>query len=181
MHPRRPARMLSALAVLALSAALAACGTSESKSEIREGVPVELGELQYNVLFSRLLNPNDVEDRQYLIGQPPPAPDQLYLGVFVQILNKDKEDAQPIPTDLVVTDSEHNEYHPLPTESPYALRLGDSIGPDDQVPALDSAPQVGPIEGSLVLYVLPDEVTEDRPLELTIPGKGGPATVELDV
>ena len=156
------------------------CGASDEGLEVEEGVPVELGELQYTVLFSRFLNPDDVEDREYLLGQPAPTPDQLYLGVFVQILNKNKEESEAIPADWVVTDTEHNEYRPLPSESSYALRLGAAVGPEDQVPALDSTPNVGPIAGSLVLFSIPDSATENRPLELTIPGEGGPATVELD-
>lgn len=179
MTPRR-LRLPPAVAVLTLSVAIAACGASDESLNVEEGMPVELGDLQYNVRLSRFLNPEDVEDREYLVGQPAPEPDQLYLGVFVQILNKSKEDAQTIPSGWVITDTEHRSYHPLPSQSPYALRLGASVGPEDEVPALDSTPQVGPIEGSLVLFSIPDSATENRPLELTIPGEGGPATVELD-
>lgn len=181
MTTRRLAKILPALAVLALSLGLVACGSEEDDKEVREGIPVELGELEYNVLFSRFLNPDDVEDRDYLVGQPPPGADQAYLGVFVQIVNNDEDELHPIAADWVLSDDEGNEYRALPSESPYALRLGASVGPDDQVPALDSTPQVGPVEGSLVLFLLPDEITENRPIELTIPGEDGPATVELDV
>ncbi len=181
MTAPRLTRLLAALAALSLCVTLGACGLDESKTDIREGVPVELGELQYNVLFARYLNPDDVEDREYLVGQPAPGPDQLYLGVFVQILNKDKESAQTIPADLTLVDSEENEFFPLPSESPYALRLGGSVGPEDQVPALDSVAEIGPIEGSMVLFSITDETTEARPLELFIPGEDGPAIVELDV
>jgi hypothetical protein len=178
---RRLSRPSLALAGLAFCLALASCGLEESKTDIREGEPVELGDLQYNVLFARYLNPDDVEDREYLIGQPAPQPDQLYLGVFVQVLNKSKESGQTIPPDWTLVDSEDKEYFPLPSESPYALRLGGRVGPEDQVPALDSTPEVGPIEGSMVLFVITDETTEYRPLELEIPGEDGPAIVELDI
>lgn len=181
MTARRLFCLLPALAVLALSVVLAACDSSENKQQIHEGVPVELGELEYNVVFSRFLNPNDVEDSEYLVGQPAPAPDQLYLGVFVQILNKNKDSAEAIPSGWVITDTEDNSYYPLSSESPYALHFATPIGPEDQVPAVDSTAQVGPIAGSLVLFSIPDSATEDRPLELTIPGEGGPAKVELDI
>jgi hypothetical protein len=173
-------RLLAAGAAFVVCLAIAACGAEDESLEVEEGVPVELGELQYTVLFSRFLNPEDVEDREYLVGQPAPTPEQLYLGVFVQVLNKSKEDSQTIPPAWIVTDTEHNEYRPLPSESPYALRLGASVGAEDQVPALDSTPDVGPIAGSLLLFLIPDSATDSRPLELTIPGQGGPATVELD-
>lgn len=181
MNASRLTRLLAAAVALAACLALAACGVEESKTDIREGQPVELGDLEYNVLFARFLNPDDVEDREYLVGQPAPEPDQIYLGVFVQILNKGKESAQTIPADWTLVDSQENEYFPLPSESTYALRLGDSVGPEDEVPAIDSTPEVGPIEGSMVLFSITDETTEARPLELQIPGEDGPAIVELDI
>jgi hypothetical protein len=178
MTARRLACLLSAL--LLLAAGLAACGETENKEELVEGEPVELGELQYNVLFSRFLNPHDVEDAEYLIGQPPPEPDQLYLGVFVEILNKNKESAESIPSGWVIHDTAGDSYSPLPSESPYALHFDSPIPAEDQVPALDSTPEVGPINGSLILFSIPDSATDNRPLELTIPGEDGPAKVELD-
>jgi hypothetical protein len=176
----RSLRLLPALALLVLASALAACGASEGTS-VSEGQPVQLGELQYNVLFSRFLNPYDVEDHEYLVGQPGLAPDQVYLGIFVQVLNKSKESALTIPSGWTITDTEHQNYYPIPSKSSYALHLGTSIPPEDQAPALDSTPQVGPIAGSMVLFSLPTAATEDRPLMLSIPGSGGPAQVELDI
>ena len=181
MKTRRLLRLLPALAVLALSAALVACNTSEDKANLSEGQPVQLGDLQYNVVFSRVLNPNDTEDHEYLVGQPAPKPDQLYLGVFVQILNKNKNSPVTVPSGWTITDTDHNVCYPLPSRSPYALHLGSPIGPEDQAPALDSTPQVGPIEGSMVLFSIPDSATEVRPVTLIIPGQGGPAEVELDI
>jgi hypothetical protein len=181
MKTRRFLRLLPALAVLALSAALTACNTSEDKQNLSEGEPVQLGDLQYNVLFSRFLNPYDVEDKGYLVGQPLPKPHQLYLGVFVEIFNKNKSTSVTVPSGWTITDTEHKNYYPLPSKSPYALHLGAPIGPEDQAPALDSTAQVGPIAGSLVLFSIPDSATEDRPLRLIIPGVGGPAEVNLDV
>ena len=180
MSARRLSRLLPALAVLALAAGLAGCGASEGTS-VSEGQPVLLGSLQYNVLFSRFLNPDDVEDHDYLLGQPAAGPDQLYLGVFVQIINKDKQASLTIPSDWTVVDTQHNTYNPLPSKSPYALPLGGRIGPEDQAPALDSTPQVGPIEGSMVLFSIPTAATQDRPLELVIPGTDGPAQIQLDI
>jgi hypothetical protein len=181
-RPRRALCLLAALAALALALALSACGAKEG-IDVSEGQPVQLGELQYNVVFTRLLNPSDVEDAEYLVGQPAPKPDQLYLGVFVQILNKSHQARLAIPaaSGWVITDSDGNQYLPLSTDSPYALKLGDEIGPEDQAPAADSTPQVGPIEGALVLFSIPDAATELRPLTLSIPGAGGPAEVELDM
>lgn len=180
MTARRLLRLLPALAVLALSLVLTACGSSTNIRDLSEAEPVALGDLQYNVVFSRFLNPNDSEDKGYLVGQPIPKPSQTYLGVFMQINNKGKSFAT-VPSGMKIVDTQHNIYYPLPTSSPYALRFGDRVGPEDQVPAPDSAPQVGPIGGSMILFVIPDAAIENRPLQLIIPGPGGPARVVLDI
>jgi hypothetical protein len=177
---RRSTVCLLASLVLAASA-LAGCGESNEKEGLMEGEPVELGPLQWNVIFSRFLNPSDEEDRGYLVGQEPPPADATYLGVFVQILNKDKENPQRLPATLTILDTEHQSFDSLPTESLYALPLGGDVSPEDRIPPLDSSPEVGPIKGSLVLFLIPDKAAEDRPLELVIPGEDGPATVDLDL
>jgi hypothetical protein len=177
---RKSTLCLLASLVLAVSA-LTACGESNEKEGLMEGEPVELGPLQWNVVFSRFLNPSDPEDRSFLVGQPPPPADATYLGIFVQILNKDKESAESIPSSLKIVDTENNSYQSLPSDSEYALDLGGEIPAEDQVPSLDATAQVGPIKGSLVLFLIPDKAAEDRPLELVIPGEDGPATVDLDL
>jgi hypothetical protein len=177
---RRLLRLLGVLAALALvSLTVAACG-EEDKTDLIEGEPVELGDLEYNVLFSRFLNPDDIEDRDYLLGQPPPDPEELYLGVFMQVDNVG-DDPAALPETMTVIDILKETYYPIESESPYALRLGTTIGPDEEAPAIDSTAEAGPIEGSMVLYAIPDETTEYRPLKLVIPGEDGPAEVELDI
>jgi hypothetical protein len=180
---RRSLRALTAaLFAVALALAVAACGSSsEEKTGLIEGEPVTLGNLQYNVVFSRFLNPHDTEDREYLVGQAPPPPDAAYLGVFVQIINKSHDRHEPLPEEFKVIDTEEQEFTSLASDSIYALPLGGSIGPEDVAPALDSTPQVGPIGASLVLFEIPDAASENRPLQLVIPGTDGPATVDLDL
>jgi hypothetical protein len=180
MRPRSlllPALALAAAALIGLGAS--ACG-EENELEVEEGVPVELGELEYQVLFSRFLNPNDVEDEAYLLDQPPPASDELYLGVFLEIENKG-DDAEPLPAGLTVTDTQDNVYEALPSSSVFALELGSELAGDEEVPNPDSPAGEGPIEGALVLFRIKDSSTEDRPLEREITGEGGPALVELDI
>jgi hypothetical protein len=177
---RRP--VFPILVLLAAAVTVGACGgEEEKKTGLIEGEPVELGELRWNVLFSRFLNPNDAEDRAYLLDQPPPPRDASYLGVFVEVENEDDEGGHELPAELVVEDTVGNEYKSLESESPYALRAGSTVAAGDEVPALDSTPQVGPIQGAMILFLIPDEAFENRPLELTIPGDDGPATVELDL
>jgi hypothetical protein len=175
-------RRLAALALAAAAVALAGCGGEEGELEVAEGEPVELGELRYNVVLSRTLNEGDVEDADYLEGAPPVAPDQLYLGAFLQVHN-DSGSPVELPDELTVVDTTGAEYEPVETESPYALELGSTIPPHGEIPPLDTIPRYGPIEGSLVLFEIDDATTENRPLDLEIPSASGDETaiVELDI
>ncbi len=180
MTLRRHFCLLTSMGLLLLGVGLVGCGKEENSKDTVEGVPVQLGDLEYKVLFSRFLNPDDVEDHEYLVGQPAPGPDQIYLGVFVQIVNKSHSADETIPSGWVVTDTQRDSYSPLPSKSPYALAFDAPVGPEDQVPALDSTPQQGPIGGSMILFSIPNSATANRPLELTIPTDAGTATVKLD-
>lgn len=174
-----PLLVAMALGLLA-SLAFAACG-SEHELEVAEGEPVELGNLHYNVVFSRFLNPEDTEDSAYLVGQPPPAEGESYFGIFVQVENEGDE-AQRLPESFTITDISGAEYEAIESESLYALRLGARVGPEDEIPALDSTPRQGPIQGSLVLFEIPQSAAENRPLVLEIPGPADEhAEVTLDL
>ena len=148
-----------------------------------EGEPFEIGPLQYNVLFTRPLNRFDVEDRDYLVGQPPAGPDQLYIGVFMMIKNTDQDKGHQIPDSFEILDTEGQRFENLETESIYRLDTGTVLAPGDQAPAVDSTPQVGPIKAAMLLYLVDDETLELRPIEMEIPGeeKGEVVLVELDL
>lgn len=178
---RRAYVVIGSLALLLVTSfALTACG-SEEGLEVEEGVPVELGPLEYNVLFTRFLNPDDTEDRAYLIGQPGLAADEHYLGVFLQVENHGDEPS-PLPTQLTIVNTEDEELHSLPSTSEYALELGSEVAPDEEVPAPDSTAATGPIQGALVLFLIPDAAAELQPIHLVIPGgEEGDAEVQLDL
>lgn len=176
---RLPVIALVALAALALG--LTACGHESDSKEVAEGHPVKLGELEYNVTFSRFLNPNDNEDVAYLAGQPDPPKDASYFGVFFEIQNT-SEEPQTLPSEMTVTDADHNEFEALESESIFALPFGTQVEGQEQIPVLDSAAQLGAIEGALAIFLIPAEASENRPLTLHIPGPGGEeAKVELDL
>lgn len=179
-RPRRTTLSLLAALLLATAFAISACGHSSDSKEVVEGEPVELGELQYNVVFSRFLNPSDNEDSAYLIGQPQVPPGSAYFGVFVEVQNE-SEEPQTLASSFTITDADHETYEALPSESLYALPFGGEVESQEQIPILDSTPQEGPIEGSLVLFELPASASENRPLTLSIPGPDGPAAVTLDL
>jgi hypothetical protein len=172
--------LLAVLVLLAVAFGASACGYSSDSKEVVEGEPVELGELHYNVVFSRFLNPNDNEDSAYLVGQPQAPPGTSYFGVFFEIQNESDE-PQTLPAKLTITDTEHQVFEAVPSESLYALPLGGEVEAEEQIPVLDSTAQQGPLEGSLAIFLLPDSASEDRPLILGIPGPEGPAEVTLDL
>jgi len=172
--------MLAALALVALSLTISACGYSSDSKDVVEGEVVELGELKYQVIFSRFLNPNDNEDSAYLVGQPPTAKGSSYFGVFLEVQNK-SEETQKLAEAFTIADADGQTFDAVPTESLYAFPFGGEVESQEPIPAPDSTPQQGPIEGSLVLFELPSSASENRPLTLSIDGSGGPAEVTLDL
>jgi hypothetical protein len=179
---RRPLALplLAALALALLALAVTACGHSSDSKEVVEGEVVELGELKYQVVFSRFLNPNDNEDSAYLVGQPEPEKGSTYFGVFLEVQNK-SEETQKLAETFTIVDADHEKFDAIPSESLYAFPFGGEVESQEPLPAPDSTPQQGPIEGSLVLFELTAAASENRPLILHIEGPEGPAEVTLDL
>jgi len=182
VHPNITLTRLLALAAAlgAVSVIAAGCGIDENERSVKEGEAVELGDLRYNVQITRFLNPDDPEDVAYLQGEPDPAPGKAYLGVFMTIENAG-DDAQDVPGDFRVVDTRDETYEPKPNDSPYALKPGTSIPPDEQIPAPGTPAAAGPIQGAMLLFEVDQGVTENRPLELEIPSASGDGRVQLDI
>lgn len=173
--------LFAALALAVLALGITACGYSSDSKDVAEGESVKLGDLQFTVIFSRYLNPNDTEDSAYLVGQPASPIGSTYFGVFFLIQNE-SNDPQTLPSTVSITDADDQTYDLIPSESLYALPFGDEVEPQEQIPVLDSTPQQGPIEGSLALFLLPAAASDNRPLTLHIPGPNGEdAQVTLDL
>jgi len=181
--PRRTRLVLPLLAALLLglvAMTVSACGYSSDSKDVAEGEVVELGDLKYQVVFSRFLNPNDNEDAAYLVGQPALPKGSSYFGVFLEVQNK-SEDTQKLAKSFTIKDADEQTYDAIPSESLYAFPFGGEVESQEPIPAPDSTPQQGPIEGSLVLFELPATASENRPLTLFIAGPDGPAEVKLDL
>ncbi len=181
--PRRTRLVLPLLAALVLGAlaiAVSACGYSSDSKEVVEGEVVELGELKYQVVFSRFLNIDDNEDSAYLVGQPVPQEGSAYFGVFLEVQNKSDE-TQALSDSFEITDADDQKFEAIPSESLYSFPFGGEVESQEPIPAPDSTAQQGPIEGALVLFELPAEASENRPLTLHIAGPEGPAEVTLDL
>jgi hypothetical protein len=175
--PRLPLALLALLGALLL----AACGAEEEELHVIEGEPIEHEDTSYNVVISRFLNPADEEDSAYLVGQPRPPEGEQYFGVFLQIENE-SEEATTLPETMTVIDTLDEEYEPVETESPYSLPLGGPLPAGEEYPLANSVAADGPTGGSLVLFLIQESSTENRPLELEVPlSSSETATVELDI
>jgi hypothetical protein len=177
---RIPSIALCLLAAILVAGALGACGNDEEETQVAEGEPLELGGLSYNVQLTRFLNPDDPEDAEYLVDQPAPKPETYYLGVFMVVGNESDE---PLPSagSYTVIDTINTQYKPLPTDSPYALDVGTEVPAEGELPLPDTTAQTGPNEGSLLIFRVEDDVSENRPLRLKISGPSGTGEVLLDI
>jgi hypothetical protein len=184
-------RLLASLAVAVLALALAGCGDKEAETlhGATEGTYLDLGGLKYQVQISRLLNPNSIEDRAYLVGlnaaQRRLPAGQQWFGVFMRVENAGQQKNVRAATDFEIVDTQNNKFRPiqLAPVNAFAYR-GGTLNPTDVVPPPDSPAGQGSIQGSLLLFRIPVTNFENRPLELDIRSSAAPgktASVDLDV
>jgi hypothetical protein len=180
---RRLATALTCVTVLA--SGLAACGNKDevpgTEEPAREGLEVRLEGIDYNVFITRQLNTKVQPDSAYYNGPEPGRGETLY-GVFLQVCNNGKEPA-PTAEEFSVVDNQGNEYEPteLPEENAFAYHAGE-LGPKACIPEAGSVAQLGPTAGSMLLFRLPLQATENRPLELEVSAPaGGKRSFELDL
>lgn len=177
----RTASLLALLLICAFALATAGCGGPEAvEAEGNEGEPVEVASLEYNVQITRFLNPNDNEDSEYLVGKPAARPGKAYLGVFLVIENQ-TDTPRPSASQYTVADTLDNEYDAVDSGSPYALDIGAEVPAKSQLPLPDTTPYAGFNKGSLLIFEVDQEVSENRPLRLHIESFDGTGEVTLDI
>jgi hypothetical protein len=180
MRTRRLPALLVALTVCA-GGLVAGCGYQDTATNVAEGAPLHLGDVEYNVVITRYLNPSDTEDRAYLQGGPTLPDNEMYLGVFMQIQNNGDQSAL-IPPSMKVVDTEGNEYSPAPLQNDFSIDLGSKVPSGGEVPDPESAAANGPVQGSMVLFLINEASNENRPLELVIPAPdGSTGEIQLDL
>ena len=162
--------LLAALVLALLAIGVSACGSGDP-SEVEEGEVVKIGGLKYTVIFSRYLNEHDAEDAAYLAGEKPPQEENNYFGVFLLVENTSHE-TRGVVNELWITDSENKKFEAVPAKNEFAFPFGGEIEENEQLPVIDSAAQQDAIEGSVVIFELPEAVSANRPLLLHIPGAG---------
>ena len=185
MPARMPRRLLMLLCLAALAAGPTACGNKDTKQGVdepaREGLALELDDVDYNVFITRQLNTKITPDKAYFDG-PEAAKDETLYGVFIQVCNR-SEDTQQTASDFKIKDNQGNEFEPeeLPEDNAFAYHARE-LAPNECIPEAGSVAQLGPTSGSMLLFRLPLQNTEYRPLELEIEGPdGGHLTYELDI
>jgi len=168
-----------ALALAGFAALTSGCG-DEATAEAKEGEPLELGGLSYNIQITRELNRFSPEDAAYLAGAPLLRRDQEYLGVFMQVTNQGDQPAT-VPDPLRIMDTRGRTYDQVPLDNEWALKPGTPVLPGDTVPGPETPARNGPIEGSLILFVIDEAANEDRPLVLEVPGPDVTGEIVLDL
>lgn len=179
MRPRLVTFLLLALAVWGSISLLGGCG-SEDETEVNEGEALELGETTFNVQITRFLNPASPEDSTYLQNAPKLGKGQQFLGVFMQVTNNGDEPTV-VPQPFKIVDTRGTIYVQERIENGFALLPGTPLTPGESVPGAETAASNGPIEGSMILFALDEGATENRPLQLQVPGPDGVGVIELDL
>lgn len=193
---RLPQRMFRAVLATALIALVAAgCGndpdeaTAIQQTAETEGLYLDVNGLKYQIQASRYMNPNDVEDREYLVGLPEsaaePSEDEIFFGVWVRVENTSEDETRPAAGVWEIHDTQENVYRPLPVDSelnPFVFEPVD-VPPKTVIPLASSAAGQGPTQGLLLLFKVRNESFQNRPLELRFRngGSGQEGTYDLDV
>ena len=165
-------RTLVVLMSLALVAGLTACGNKKSRitHAETEGIYVDLGSLKYQVQISRPLNPNDIEDREYLRGVSDTlGPQDEWFAVFVRVQNESNRFQRPA-TQYDITDTLNNTFNPVNVDTKANSFAYNPTGIPGKglLPNPDSLPAQTSINGEMLLFKIPRTNLDNRPLILQI-------------
>ena len=103
-----------------------------------------------------------------------------YLGVFLTITNNDDEDLPSAHT-YQIYDTTHRVFRPLESDSPFALDIGAIVPVDEELPLEDSTAATGPTESAMLLYLIPQDAPDNRPLNMEIQSVFGDGLIKLDL
>jgi hypothetical protein len=170
MLPRQKLVLLGCLLAL-LGVLGAGCENPREHEAAREGLPEDIGHLEYNVYITRQLNPADVEDQGYYTG-PEPKPGFALFGVWLTVCNPSDVVESPhwmSSSRFQIEDTQGNLFRPVPqgdenvfAYQPRPLKHGACI------PEPGSLAAASPTNGALLVFELPLQALENRPLQLII-------------
>jgi hypothetical protein len=142
--------------------------------------------LKYQVEISRQLNGADPEDREYLKGVSDQlGPEDVWFAVFVRVQN-DSDNAQKPATQFDIVDTQDTEFHPVAIDSKSNDFVYEpvTIPGKGLLPNVDATAAQNSINGELLLFKIPRDNLDNRPLELKIHDPADfqrVGTVNLDV
>jgi hypothetical protein len=182
MRPGHKGALAVIFALVLAALGVAGCGSDLAK-EADEGVPIQLGDLKFNVQETRSLNPSQADDKEYLEGQQVPPPHgKFYLGVFLTIQNTgDNPVRVPANAEMSVVDTTGAAYQAIPSHTDFAAPLGSTLAPGGDIPAPGTAAANGPTQGALVLFLVDESLNENRPPKLEIEFQGETGDITLDL
>ena len=169
--------------VLGAALALAGCGNKlETRTQGEtEGIYIDVGGVKYQVQVSRIINPRDIEDRNYLLGLPQgtlePTADEAWFGVWLRVQNTTSEKTFDTATQFEIVDTQENSFEPVQLEGNVFAYTPQRLGPNTVLPNSESPAGQGPIQGSLLLFKLTNEAIGNRPLEFKITSPTDPEDV----
>ena len=180
--------LVSSVAVAGLFAS--GCGEVEEVRTVgeTEGLYIDVNHLRYQVQLSRVLNPSDPEDAEYLAALPEGeelAEGETWFGVFLRVANTTESTTAATAREFEIVDTLENVYEPLPLPAANLWAYRPTVlEPGGMIPELDSAQFSGPTRGALLLFKLPYDTLENRPLEFEIQSPENPdeiGIIDLDV
>ena len=182
--------MLLVSSVAAAGLFASGCGEVEDVRTVgeTEGLYIDVNHLRYQVQLSRVLNPSDPEDADYLRLVPEserPGPGETWFGVFMRVQNTTASTSAETAREFEIVDTLENAFEPvpLPPENLWAYRPT-VLEPGGILPGLDSAQFSGPTRGALLLFKLNIDTLQNRPLEFEIHSPENPdeiGIIDLDV
>jgi hypothetical protein len=175
-------------AVAALALVVAGCGDKVAEPKnVQEGSTVVVAGLDYQVQLSRYLNPNDTEDKYYLRGlpagsTPDPGKNAVWFAVFMRVKNY-SDGTITSTNDFSITDTQGNSFTPIQLDVTKNSFLYQPIAmPHASVnPLPNSAASAGTIGGSEILFKIPVDSLQNRPLILHIKAGSDSAVMQLDL
>lgn len=185
-------RLTAVLLATAAAVALPGCFNAHEEGTVThgetEGIYVNVDKLKYQVQISRPLNPDDPEDEVYLQGFENVDDATLERGenwfaVFMRVENDSRDDAAQAVEKFEIEDTTGRRFEPLELDASVnrlAYEAGE-VPPLGRIPAANTAASDSTTQGAMLLFKIPGENLENRPLELLIEGASGEAHVNLDV
>ena len=177
----RPRRPLLLLCLLALALGVSACGKENDESiqgtgtpgeAFREGLAEEMNGLTYNVFITRQLNTRIPPDSAFYRGPDPGKGETLYGDVRAGLQRGEGSRPRRWPprgSSSRTARTTSSGHMPLPDTNAFAYKARE-VNPKECIPQAGSVAQQNSAAGALLVYKIPVEDLENRPLELEIEG-----------